>query len=52
VVVELGREYPEIVRIAMQACLGSDPTRELLSVRRSRDEEENVVIFFEKRRQA
>jgi hypothetical protein len=29
--------------------MGSDPTRELISVRRAMDSEENVVIFFEKR---
>jgi hypothetical protein len=48
VVVELGQSYPLVTRIAMQSVLGSDPTRELLSVRRALDEEENVVIFFEK----
>jgi hypothetical protein len=37
------------VDIALQACLGSDLTRELLSVKRAGDGEENVVVFFEKK---
>jgi len=48
VIVEMGMDYPLVTRIALQSVLGSDPTRELLSIRRALDEEENVVIFFEK----
>jgi hypothetical protein len=47
VVIDLAIDYPLLARIALQACLGSDPTRELLSIRRAMDGEENVVIFFE-----
>lgn len=47
IVIELRQLQPLIVRIAMQAALGSDPMRELLSIRRALDGEDNVVIFFE-----
>jgi hypothetical protein len=47
VTVEMVNPYDLITRIALQACLGSDPTRELLSIRRAMNQEENVVIFFE-----
>lgn len=46
--IQMAQAYPLLVRIALQACLGSDLTRELLSVRRALDLEDNVVIFFEK----
>ena len=49
ITVNLYAPYSLIERIALQACMGSDPTRELISVRRAMDQEENVVIFFEKR---
>ena len=49
VIITLGKPMDLLARIALQACMGSDPTRELLSVRRALDKEENVVIFFEKK---
>ena len=53
VVIELAHPLPLLARIALQACLGSDPTRELLSVKRAIDVkegvEEQIVVFFEKR---
>jgi|SRR5580704_3831947 hypothetical protein len=49
IVVDLHGAWPLMTRIAMQAALGSDPMRELLSIRRAVNEEENVVIFFEPR---
>jgi hypothetical protein len=52
VTVELADPYPLMTRIALQACLGSDPARELLSVRRAMDQEDNVVIFFEKKKES
>lgn len=48
IIMEMTKPLPLIARIALQACLGSDPVRELLSVRRAIDGEENVVIFFER----
>lgn len=50
IVVTMHDAYPVMTRIALQACLGSDPTRELLSVRRAHNNEDNVVIFFEKKK--
>lgn len=49
ITIDMDDSYSLTERIALQACLGSDQTRELLSVRRSIDREENVVIFFEKK---
>lgn len=49
IVIEMGKEYPLITRIALQAILGSDPTRELISIKRALEDESNVVIFFEKK---
>ncbi len=49
VIVNLYQAQPLMVRIALQAALGSDPMREVLSIKRALDEEENVVIFFEKK---
>lgn len=49
VVVTMDKPYPLVTRIALQACLGSDPARELLSIIRAQDGEDNVVIFFEKK---
>jgi hypothetical protein len=49
VIIEMGANYPLLTRIAFQACLGSDPARELLSVKRAIDGESNVVVFFEKK---
>lgn len=34
-------------RIALQACLGSDPTREFLSLKRWLDKDENPILLFE-----
>lgn len=39
-------------RILLQACLGSDLKRELISWKRAQEGEKNVVIFFEKRPKA
>lgn len=49
VVVEMAEAYPLINRIALQACLGSDSARELMSVRRCMNQEDEVVVFFEKK---
>lgn len=49
IVVTLKAELPLITRIALQACLGSDSVRELISLQRAARDEPNVVIFFEKR---
>lgn len=49
ITIKLMSPLPLLARIALQACLGSDPTREMLSVRRALDNEENVVLFFEKK---
>jgi hypothetical protein len=48
VVITLSQDYSVITRIGLQASLGSDPLRELLSLRRVENGEENVVVFFEK----
>jgi hypothetical protein len=48
VVIEMPFELPPIGRVALQACLGSDPTRELLSTFRAIKGEEGVSVFFEK----
>lgn len=47
IVVTLNGEQSLITRIAMQAVLSSDPMREMLSIRRALNCEENVVVFFE-----
>lgn len=47
IVVTLDNDYGLGHRIALQAALGSDSMRELLSIRRACYQEENVVIFFE-----
>lgn len=49
ITVTLDRKYPEMTRIALQAALGSDPTRELISIKRSLGGQDNVVVFFEKK---
>ncbi len=49
VVVRMAEDLDLLTRIALQAALGSDPMRELLSIRRALNGEENVVIFFEPR---
>jgi hypothetical protein len=49
VTIDLVDDYSLMTRIALQACLGSDPTRELISVKRALNDEENVVVFFEPR---
>jgi len=55
VTVKLDQELQEIERIALQACLGSDPMRELLNWARVRQEDEVPMCFIEpverKRRQ-
>jgi hypothetical protein len=52
IVVKMARAYDLMTRIALQACLGSDPMRELLSAKRAHEGEDNVVIFFEKEQNA
>lgn len=47
VTVTFKQDLDIMTRIALQACLGSDPMRELISVRRAIDKEDNIVIFFE-----
>ncbi len=47
VVVRLAAPQPLLVRIALQAALGSDGRREGISVLRAQRGEENVVVFFE-----
>ena len=49
ITIDMVDSYSVLERVALQACLGSDPTREMLSVRRAINKEENVVVFFEKR---
>lgn len=49
VVIRFAKALDLMTRIALQAAMGSDPTRELLSIRRALNKEENVVVFFEKR---
>jgi hypothetical protein len=50
VVVELAGPMPLVTRIALQACLGSDAARELISMKRAlAGEKENVVVFFERK---
>jgi len=46
--VKLFREFSLVERILLQACLGSDLKRELISLKRAMDGEDNVVVFFEK----
>jgi hypothetical protein len=47
--VYIGLEHPMTVpeRIALQACLGSDPTREFLSLKRWLDKDPNPILLFE-----
>jgi hypothetical protein len=45
--IKLSRSYPELVRIALQAVLGSDPTRELLSALQSEVSMPAAVALFE-----
>ncbi len=47
IVVKLRQPASLLERVAMQATLGSDPMREAISIKRAKDGEENVVIFFE-----
>lgn len=49
IVVRLGREVSDEERILLQACLGSDPLREMLSLMRLRAGDEAPTIFFEKK---
>lgn len=50
-VVDMGCSLSELERIALQACLGSDRTRELLSfIRWDVDHDPSPTIFFEKER--
>lgn len=48
VYVKLADEWPETTRIALQAALGSDPTREFLNVMRHNAEVESPILLFEK----
>jgi hypothetical protein len=47
--VYIGLEFPMSVpeRIALQACLGSDPTREFLSLKRWLNKDPNPILLFE-----
>lgn len=47
--VALNTPLPIPERIALQACLGSDPTREMLSLRRWLDHDSNPILLFEKK---
>lgn len=47
VYIRLARPYPELVRIALQACLGSDPTREMLSALQSEVGMPAAVALYE-----
>jgi hypothetical protein len=47
--VTLSTPLPVPERIALQACLGSDPTREFLSLKRWLSNDPNPVLLFEKR---
>ncbi len=47
IVIDLPGPVPLLARIALQAALGSDLTREGISVIRAMRNEENVVVFFE-----
>ena len=47
VVVKLAQAQPLLVRIALQAALGSDGRREAISTLRATQGEPNVVVFFE-----
>jgi len=47
IVVTLDREVTEIERVALQAILGSDPTREALSYRRILNSITPATLFFE-----
>lgn len=47
VVVRLATPQPLLVRIALQAALGSDGRRETISILRALRNEPNVVVFFE-----
>jgi hypothetical protein len=49
IVVIMGRDVTPIERIALQAALGSDPTREAHSLIRYIDKDPLPTIFFEKR---
>lgn len=48
VIVTLPFFVTDIERIAYQAALGSDPVRELLSLRRLKDEDDHPTLFVEK----
>lgn len=51
IIVTLKDHMPLLNRIALQACLGSDPTRELISMKKVLDGEKgNVNVFFEKKK--
>lgn len=45
--IKLPGPRPLLERIALQACLGSDPKRELISIKRAQSGDTNVVVFFE-----
>lgn len=47
--IRLARPTPELVRIALQACLGSDPTREFLAAMQSEAGMEAAVALFERK---
>jgi len=47
--VHLPHKFSAIERVLLQACLGSDLKRELISMKRVQDGEENVIVFFEKK---
>jgi hypothetical protein len=47
VYVRMSKGYPDAVRIAMAASLGSDPKREMLSIVRVLNQDPEPVLFFE-----
>lgn len=48
IVVELKRDLLPLERVLLQACLGSDPAREMLSLRRVLNKDQTPTLFFEK----
>lgn len=48
-VVTLGVEVSELERIAMQAALGSDPMREMLSIARVYENQQHATVFYERK---
>ena len=47
--VHLPRRFSTLERVLLQACLGSDLRREMISMKRVLEGEDNVIVFFEKK---